>query len=223
MLRTLLLALTVLLPWTVRRRVLERRFGYRLHPTSRIGISWVFPVRLVLEAGAGIGHGTVCKGLSLVHLGENATIGNGNWITGFPEGPSRLFAHQPERRPELIVGPHAAITNRHLIDCTARVSVGAFTTFAGFNSQILTHSIDLAACRQSSAPVTIGEYCFVGTNCVLLGGSALPDRSVLGAKSLLNHAHTEEYYLYGGTPARPIKPLSPENTAYFRRETGFVY
>lgn len=223
MLPTLLRALTVLLPWSLRRRVLERAFGYRLHPTSRIGLSWVFPAKLVLEAGAVIGHGTVCKGLSLLHLGEHAFIGNGDWITGFPEGPSRHFAHQPERRPELILGRHSAITNRHLIDCTARVTVGAFTTLAGFNSQILTHSIDLAECRQSSAPVTVGEYCFIGTNCVLLGGSALPDRSVLGAKSLLKDAFTEPCHLYGGTPARPIKALSPAHTAYFQRETGFVY
>ena len=57
----------------------------------------------------------------------------------------------------------------------------------------------------------------------LLGGSALPDRSVLGAKSLLNHAFTEECHLYGGVPAKPIKALSLAHTAYFRRETGFVY
>ena len=55
----------------------------------------------------------------------------------------------------------------------------------------MTHSIDLAAGRQASAPVVIGEYGFVGTNCVLLGGSVLPERCVLGAKSLLNKAWTE--------------------------------
>ena len=162
------------------------------------------------------------KNLGLIHLGEHAFVGNGNWITGYPPGGDRHFAHQTDRRPELRLGRHAAITNRHFIDCTAAVTIGEFTTFAGFSSQILTHSIDLAASRQAASPVTIGRYCFVGTNSVLLGGSALPDYSVLGAKSLLNKAHTETGTLYGGVPARPISQLPVEDMAYFRRATGFV-
>jgi hypothetical protein len=221
--RTLFMALSVLLPWGVRRWLLRRWFGYELDPTSRIGLSWVFPRRLILAPHARIGHLTVCKNLDLVHLREHATIGNLDWITGFPPGPSPHYAHQPERRPELLLGAHAAITHRHLIDCTNTVSIGAFTTFAGFQSQILTHSIDVAACRQTSAPVTIGAYCFIGTNCVLLGGAVLPDRCVLGAKSLLNKAFTEGGQLYGGVPARALQPLPPEENAYFRRETGFVF
>ena len=221
--KTLLMALSVLLPWSWRRPLLERWLGYQLDPTSRIGLSWVFPGRLILGPHARIGHLTVCKNLDLMHLCEHAYVGNLDWITGFPLGPSPHYAHQPDRRPELHVGPHAAITHRHLIDCTNTVSIGAFTTFAGFQSQILTHSIDIAACRQTSAPVTIGEYCFIGTNCVLLGGAELPDRCVLGAKSLLNKAYSEGGQLYGGVPARPLQPLPLEENAYFRRETGFVF
>jgi hypothetical protein len=56
---------------------------------------------------------------------------------------------------------------------------------------------------------------------VLLGGSALPACSVLGAKSLLNRAYTEQYQLYGGVPAKPIKAL-PKTMAYFQRKTGYV-
>jgi len=69
--------------------------------------------------------------------------------------------------------------------------------------------------------VRIGDYCFVGTNSVLLGGSALPDFCVLGAKSLLNKTFTETYQLYGGVPARPIQKLSPD-CKYFQRTKGFV-
>lgn len=220
--KTLLRLLSVVLPWPLRRAWLCRMEGYRIHPTSRIGLSWVFPARLELGAHARIGHLTVCKNLALVQLGEYSSLGNGNWVTGFPLGPSRHFAHEPERAPELIVGRHSAITNRHLIDCTSRVTIGDFTTFAGFASQVLTHSIDLAESRQASAPVTIGDYCFVGTNCVILGGARLPDRSVLGAKSLLTKAFDQPQQLYAGAPAAPIKRL-PDETAYFHRLEGMVY
>lgn len=213
--------LSLLLPWSLRRAFLERHFGYSIDPTSRIGFAWIFPACLVLEANASIGHLTVCKGLALLHLGAHASIGRGNWITGFPRGDSRHFASEADRSPELVVGEHSAITNRHLLDCTSSVRIGKFTTFAGFQSQILTHSIDLERNRQTSAPVCIGDRCFIGTNCVLLSGSALPDYSVLGAKSLLNKHFTESHTLYGGVPARPLREL-PADLAYFRRSEGFV-
>ena len=213
--------ISMLLPWSVRRSLLEKQFGYQLHPTSRIGLSWVFPERLIMEANTSIGDLTVCKNIALLHLREHALIGRGNWITGFPLRPSPHFASETDRRPELIIGEHSAITHRHLIDCTNSITVGRFTTFAGFQSQMLTHSIDVEHNRQASAPIRIGDYCFVGTNSVLLGGSALPDYSVLGAKSLLNKAFTETYQLYGGVPAKPLQPLSREYE-YFKRTTGFV-
>jgi acetyltransferase-like isoleucine patch superfamily enzyme len=174
-----------------------------------------------MEEGSQIGHLTVCKGIDLLHLKAHSSIGRGNWITGFPLGGSPHFADEANRRPELVLGEHAAITHRHLIDCTNSVTIGRFTTMAGFQSQILTHSIDLERNRQTSAPVRIGDYCFVGTNSVLLPGSSLPDYSVLGAKSLLNRAFTDAYTLYGGVPAATIKQL-PADYAYFKRTEGFV-
>jgi acetyltransferase-like isoleucine patch superfamily enzyme len=219
---TLLRALLVLLPWRLRRPLLTRWCGYRLNADSHIGLAWVFPRELVLERGARIGHFTVVKGLERLTLGEHALIGRLNWISAFPlRTGSKHFAHLHERRPELLVAEHAAITNRHIVDCTERVSVGRFATVAGFRSQILTHSIDLARCRQDAKPVTIGEYCFVGTACTILGGAALPSHSVLGAHSLLNKAQTEPYRLYGGVPAEAVRKLETD-LEYFRRTEGFV-
>jgi carbonic anhydrase/acetyltransferase-like protein (isoleucine patch superfamily) len=219
--KKLLMLVSCLLPWGIRRSFLEKQFGYSIHPSCRIGFSWILPTRLIMEEGSRIDHLTMCKNIDLLHLKTRATIGRGNWITGFPLGPSRHFTQEKDRQPQLILGEHSAITHRHLIDCTNSVTVGKFTTFAGFHSQIVTHSIDIEKNCQASAPVRIGDYCFVGTNCVLLGGSALPDFSVLGAKSLLNKNFTESHQLYGGVPARPIEKLSPD-CAYFRRTEGFV-
>jgi UDP-3-O-[3-hydroxymyristoyl] glucosamine N-acyltransferase len=219
--KTFLMFISVLLPWMVRRRFLEKQFGYTIHPSSRIGFAWILPRRLVMEEASTIGHLTLCKNISLLHLKAHTSIGNGNWITGFPQGSSRHFAEETDRQPQLVLGEHSAITHRHLIDCTNSVTIGKFTTFAGFQSQILTHSIDLERNRQTSAPVKIGDYCFVGTNSVLLGGSALPDYCILGAKSLLNKAFTETHRLYAGVPAKVVQPLSSD-LPYFRRTKGFV-
>ena len=213
---------SLLLPWSWRRSFLEKQFGYSIHPSARIGFAWIFPRRLVMEEGSRIGHLTFCKNIDLLQLGAHAIIGQLNWITGFPSGPSRHFAHQPDRRPELIVERHAGISSRHLIDCTARIQIGAFTTIGGFRSQLLTHTIDLAGGRQTAEPIEIGEYCFTGTNSVLLGGSSLPHHSVLGAQSLLNKKWDEPYRLYAGVPARPVKELSSE-MKYFHRSEGFVW
>ena len=220
--KNILMLLSLLLPWSVRRSFLEKQFGFTIHPSCYIGLSWIYPARLIMEEGSRIEHLTVCKNIDFLHLKAHSSLGRANWITGFPLGPSRHFAQEKDRQPQLIVGEHAAITHRHLIDCTNTVVIGKFTTIAGFQSQILTHSIDIEKNRQASAPVSVGDYCFVGTNCVLLGGSALPDFCVLGAKSLLNKAFAESHQLYGGVPARAIEKLSPDYE-YFRRTQGFVF
>lgn len=219
--KTVLAALLMILPWRLRRIVLITAFGYKIHSTAYIGLSVIFPERLEMDAGTRIGSMNMCKGISLLKMGENSSIGTLNWITGFPMGDRDFFKADIGRRPELILGEEAAVTTRHYIDCTNSVQIGRFTTFAGARSQILTHSIDLHECRQSSKPVTIGDYCFVGTGCVLLAGAMLPDYSVLGGSSILNKQYTDPYFLYAGNPARPVKPL-PREMAYFTRSTGFV-
>ena len=213
--------LGLMLPWWLRYRLLNRVLGYRIHPTSRIGWAWVLPERLVMEEYSRIGRLTVCKGMGLVHLKRHASIGRGNWISGYPVEEHGHYCHQPDRISELVVGEHSSITSRHLIDCTNSVVIGKFSTLAGYRSQILTHSIDLTFCRQSSAPVKIGSYCFVGTGSVILGGSSLPDFSVLGAMALLNKSYSQCYTMYGGVPAKPIKMLPPD-MSYFSRTDGFV-
>jgi acetyltransferase-like isoleucine patch superfamily enzyme len=160
--------------------------------------------------------------LDELDMGKMASIGRGNWITGFVTGTkSPHFAHQPNRRAQLLLGDHTAITKYHHIDCTNRITIGPFATIAGYHSQLLSHSIDLHHNRQHSEPITIGAYCFVGSNCVILGGSQLPDHSVLGALSLLNKVYSDPWSLYAGQPARWLKAIDAD-AAYFSRDQGYV-
>ncbi len=212
----------LLLPWRLRRLVLVHVLGYEIHRTARVGCSLICPARLRMGPGSKIGHLTLCKtGVELLELGEGAQIGNLNWITGIPLKETAHLQDRKDRHPELVVHDQAALTNRHYVDCTATVSIGRFSTFAGCRSIVLTHSIDLISCKQGATPVSIGEYCFVGAATVFLPGAALPDYSVLGANSLLNKHYSEPYYLYAGSPARPVKQLN-QDMKYFTRAKGYV-
>jgi acetyltransferase-like isoleucine patch superfamily enzyme len=212
----------VFLPWKAKCVFLHRLFGYNIDKSAHIGLAWIYPRHLIMLAGSSISSFTVAVNLDLVCLGHYSRIGRSNWITGFPTGTnSSHFSHQTDRRAELHLGDHSAISKCHHIDCTNVVLIGSYSTIAGYRTQILTHSIDIDSNRQHSEPIEIGSFSFVGTNCVLLGGSVLPSFSILGALSLLNKVHSDEYTLYAGQPARSIKSLD-KNSGYFSRHIGFV-
>lgn len=214
---------TVILPWPLKRFILIRIFKYEIHSSARIGLSWIYPKKLVMCADSEIGHFNVAVHLDLISIGKYSSIARGNWITGFPTNTkSKHFSHQKDRKSHLIIGEHSAITKKHHIDCTNLVKIGNFVTVAGYSSQFLTHSINIELNIQDSKPITIGDYCFVGTSSIILGGANLPSFSVLGANSLLNKSFSLPYRLYGGNPAREIKEL-PKEYKYFNRAIGFVY
>ncbi|MCL7988652.1 hypothetical protein M8998_11955 [Sphingobacterium sp. lm-10] len=214
--------LVVILPWALKRPMLKLIWKYDIHPKARIGLAYVFPKHLVMKEGSKIDHFTVGIHVDLIHLEVKSKIGRSNWITGFPLGTkSKHFKHQLLRKSELVIGSNSAITKNHHIDCTNSIKIGSFSTIAGYNSQFLTHSVDVYENRQHSEPIEIGDYTFVGTNVTVLGGAILPSHSVLGAKSLLNKRFEETWMLYSGIPAKPIKDIDP-SAKYFSRLEGFV-
>ena len=214
--------LLMILPWWIRRKALRLFFGYEIDPSATIGFSLISVGKLRMGQKARIGHLTRVKGLRELSIGEAAELGNLNWVTAFPSGHSVHFAAEERRNPSLIIERHAAITHRHLIDCTDRIVVGEYSTVAGWRSQILTHAIDIRLSRQSAAPISIGRYCFVGTGVIILKGACLPDFSILGAGSVLADAMADGFMLYSGVPAVATRPLDRES-GYFQRARGFVY
>ncbi|MBH2018610.1 MAG: acyltransferase [Burkholderiales bacterium] len=222
MIKVILHLLLIFLPFKLKRFFYKKLFNFEIHTSARIGMSLVMPEALYMDQYSSIGNFNVIKGVTKVTLGLSASISNLNWISGFPINTNSLhFSDQSNRVPALILGDHSAITNRHLIDCTDTVTFGRFSTFAGFRSQILTHSISIVDSRQRSGPVIIGDYTFTGTGSIILPNSFLPNFSVLGAGAVLNKKYNEEYFLYAGNPARPVKKLGCD-AVYFNRKSGFV-
>ena len=220
--KKILSIIVVFFPWKIKRYLLIKIWKYEIHPSAKIGIAYIFPQKLIMKEGSKIEHLNVAINLQSVTLNKNSSINRSNWITGFPVNTeSEHFKHQMDRESKLILDNEASITKKHHIDCTNSIIIGKYSIIAGYSSQLLTHSINIIENRQDSLPIIIGDYCFVGTNCVILGGAKLPSNSVLGAKSLLNKQFTEEYHLYGGNPAKQIK-LLPKNTKFFKRKSRYT-
>ena len=208
--------LIIFLPWKIRRFILNKFFHYKIHPTARIGLSYIYPEHLIMSEGTRIGHLNVAIHLELIQMDKNCSISQKNWITGFPLKNRSHFQDFPERKPYLIMKEDSAITKQHLVDCTDTVTIGEFTSVGGYGTQILSHSTSLEKNRQACAPIQIGHHCFVGTRSIILPGSVLPPQSVLGAGAVLQRKYTESFVLYGGVPAKYIKKMD-ETYEFFHR------
>lgn len=210
------------IPWTLRRKLLIWRYGYEIDPTARIGKSLILSRKLRMGPRSRIHSGVICKGIDLLEMGEDSGIANFTYITGFSVEGCRHFRHRLNRKCELILGRSAGITSRHFIDCNGGVYIGDFTTVAGIRTQILTHSIDVYNNRQDAKPVKIGRYCFLGTGCILLPDSELPDHSILGAGAVLTKKLDKAGCLYAGSPAKFVKELDVAKIPYFHRTKHVV-
>jgi acetyltransferase-like isoleucine patch superfamily enzyme len=205
------------MPWPIRRRLLQIAYGWKLHPRSRIGFSLILADHVILEEGAWIGHLNLIMPLGLVHLQAYASLGHLNRVVGIQQTPA--YSAEIDRRSALIIEEHSAITRSHMLDCSNTVTIGRFTTVAGYHSQILTHSPDFTRSAQTTRPVRIGAYSFVGTGCIILYGAELPDCSVLSAGSVLTRKGEQTHHIYSGNPAKPVKEL-PQDLHYFHRTVG---
>lgn len=222
--RSIICFILLLFPWCIRRLLLTWIFGYKIHPTARIGLSLILPRRLEMGRGCIIGHFTICRSsVDAVIMGSDSTIGSLCTITGISTLDKKRFSHIQDRKCEMVLGENVSIPSRKFFDCNGGIYIGAFTTIAGQWTQFLTHSIDVYKSRQDAKPIRIGKYCFIGTGCTLLPGSGLPDCAVLAAGSVLTRMQTDSYCVYAGVPAEIRKRFNQSDFLWAKRTNRFVY
>jgi acetyltransferase-like isoleucine patch superfamily enzyme len=205
----------IVLPSSLRRLVAVRVFGWEIDSTAYIGRSLILADHVSMGPGATIGPRNVIRSLEELRLEEGASIATRNWIIGIPRDVD-AFPHSPNRRPSLILRHHAMITDAHEIDCADRVELGPYAAFAGFRSQILTHSLNLVRDEFEASPVEIGERSAVMSGCILQSGTTVPARCIVSAGSVVNTKLTKELTFYRGNPAEPVRDLSAR-LKFFRR------
>lgn len=226
--RLMLLALVALLPSALKVPLLRLFFGHRIGRRVRIGVSILDAREMEVGDGASIGHFNLILRVGRLEMGRHARIGVLNIIRGgtlvrlgdysdvmrlnvLNAIPEHDCTTTPES--ELQVGPGTVLTSGHRIDFTDRVSLGKNVIVGGRSSSLWTHN------RQETAPITIGDFCYLGSEVRLAPGAGLPDECILGLGSVLTRQITEPRSLVAGVPAKVLRPLDGKDLSRIRRKT----
>lgn len=212
---------SILLSGGLREKLLRRLFGHEVHPTARIGLNFIAVDKLVMERGSVISQLNFIRGLKDLILHEEALIGKFNWITALPVGESQFFQTVENRDPSLEVGRASALMNRLIVDCNNRITIGEYGGLAGHRTVLMTHGVDIRENVQTAGTIEIGDRTMIATNCVILGGTTIPDWSVVGAGSVVR-GHFTEPGLYSGVPAKRVADL-PQDAKFFKRDSMMIY
>lgn len=124
----------------------------------------------------------------------------------FPPNPYHAFAWilgAPSIGPHTWIGPFTLIDAKHdalTIGKGCNISTGA---------QIITHSTVRRCISENEysnidhSPVTIGDFCFIGTNAVILMGATIGHHSVIGAGAVITeHSSIPPYSIVYGVPGK---------------------
>jgi acetyltransferase-like isoleucine patch superfamily enzyme len=222
------LAAIGVLPGFAKRPLYRFIFGYRLGRDVQIGFSILDADTLLLGDGTRIGHFNVVTRVGLLQTGRGTRIGNFNVIRGGDRVSLADYCevmrlnvlnaipdHDCTTNPRSVleVGAGTVITSGHRIDFTDAVSLGRNVIIGGRNSSLWTHN------RQETAPIEIGDFCYLGSEVRLAPGAKLPNECILGIGAVLVDAIQEPRSLVVGVPARAVRRLDQKDLERIHRKT----
>jgi len=203
-------------------------FGFRIGTGVRVGLSLLDAGEVDLASDSRIGHFNVITRTGRFETGCHSRIGNLNVVRGGQSVRIGAYAevmrlnvlnaipdHDCTTQPASVldVGAGAVITSGHRIDFTDRVTLGRNVIVGGRNSSLWTHN------RQETAPIEIGDFCYLGSEVRLAPGAKLPDECILGMGAVLTGEIQKTRSLVAGVPAKVVRPLEEKDLARIRRKT----
>jgi acetyltransferase-like isoleucine patch superfamily enzyme len=227
-LRLVSLALIGLLPDFLKRPAYRILFGYRIGPGVSIGLSLLDAQQVDLEEGTHIGHFNlilrvghlqaapharvglcnIIRGGERVSLGAYSTVMRFNVLNAIPD-------HDCSTHPVSILelGDGAIVVSGHRVDFTDQVRIGRNVILGGRNSSLWTHN------RQETGPITIEDFCYLGSEIRIAPGARLPSECILAMGSVLTGKIDQPRSLVAGVPAKTVRALTEEDLTRVRFKT----
>jgi carbonic anhydrase/acetyltransferase-like protein (isoleucine patch superfamily) len=227
--RLLFLAVVGFCPNFLKLALYRWIFGYRVGSGVRIGLSILDAEVVELGNGVRIGHFNLITRVGRFSAAERVTVGTLNLIRGGVSVEMGAYSrvmrlnvlnaipdHDCTTNPDssLVIGAGAVITSGHRIDFTDRVRLGLNVIVGGRNSSLWTHN------RQETAPIEVGDFCYLGSEVRLAPGAKLAAECVLGIGAVLTREIAKPRSLVAGVPAAIVRELHDADLARIRRPTS---
>jgi acetyltransferase-like isoleucine patch superfamily enzyme len=155
-------------------------------------------------------HGNLLEALDegRAEIGPHVLIEPGCWFALYPE------------TARLAIGEGSILNLGCMVAPTLRISIGKHCMFANYcfvaDAEHRYDDPELPVTWQgmeTKGPVTIGDNCWFGTNCVVTGGVMIGERTVVGANSVVTR-DLPSGVIAAGAPARVIREIE------FRKRDG---
>lgn len=103
------------------------------------------------------------------------------------------------------------------IEASNGISIGDFTNI-GPNVGIISANHDFInnSMHATASPISIGKFCWIGMNAMILPSVELGDFTIVGAGSVVTKSFTEGYCVIAGNPAAIIKYLDKNECNQFK-------
>ncbi len=98
------------------------------------------------------------------------------------------------------------------------ISIGDFTNI-GPNVGIISanHNLVNNALFNKTAPISIGKFCWIGMNAIILPSVQMGDFTIVGAGSVVTENFIEGYCVIVGNPAKIVKHLDKKTCEQFSK------
>lgn len=138
-------------------------------------------------------------------------------------GDGVIFHHNVlfSKGSNISIGEHSLINRYVMLDDRAELTIGSFVMVAaGVTIETHTHPFDdfslpIAYGGRQGLAVTVGDNSVLGYNTVLMAGTSVGYRCIIGANSVVTK-DIPDYTVAGGVPAKTIKQYLPP-------ESGMVW
>lgn len=203
-----------LLPPSPFKNSLLRRLGNTIGDEVSLGPNLVIACGpFVIGDKTVISPFNIFRRMAKVEMEKANFIGRMNQFTAAPS-----YQKFSDRAGVMVMAEQSAFTNRHYVDCSGRIELGAYCAIGGTRSILQTHEIDIVEDRTTIGTITIGEQSLTSTSCLILKNARVPGWSVVAAGSVVTASGSGDEAkpgLYAGSPAKWRREM-PECKWWYR-------